>query len=202
MADGPVPVGVELAWPTVVTEGRVEHAVVGSSTLCGIAEPGYEILRQAFRADSPLACPGCQRLAEVEPSAPVLVPTAHRAPVSEMAERQFLAEFAKRPGMFVGVESFERVGAWLHGYDFHGLRTGGALLDGFHEWLVQRSGGRGSNLHWSAFVLLIAFPDRDRLAPGDLTQDEESYVIRLLFELIDRFLGEREAVSAREGGDG
>ncbi|RPF21911.1 hypothetical protein EDD34_2548 [Myceligenerans xiligouense] len=198
MSNGPVPVGVEVAWPAVVTEVRVEHAVEGSSTLCGIAESGYEIQRQTFSAHSPLACGSCQEVADEEPvSGAALAQMAPRAPVSEMSERQFLAEFAKRPGMFVGTESFERVVAWIQGYDFHGLRTCGALLDGFHEWLLQRPGAPGSNLRWSAIILLTAFPDRDRLAPGDLTQDEESYAIRLLFELLDRFLDERDGPPVR-----
>lgn len=202
MADGPVPVGVEAAWPSMVTEVRVEHAAEGSSTLCGIAEPGYEIQEQEFSADSALACRDCRQVADPEPvSSLALAPTAPHTAISEMSERQFLMEFAKRPGMFVGTESFERVAAWLQGYDFHGLRNGGALLAGFHEWLLRQPGARGSNLTWSAIILLAAFPDRDRAVAGDLTQDEDSYAIRLLFELLDRFLAEREDPPVRGEGD-
>lgn len=80
----------------------------------------------------------------------------------EMSEREYFANVAKRPGMFIGRSSFDGLTAYLEGYDQHARRHGGPGLDGWRDWLVARR-GRGC-----------------------------SRVIKVLFELLDEFLSERE----------
>ncbi|RPF21442.1 hypothetical protein [Myceligenerans xiligouense] len=62
--------------------------------------------------------------------------------VYEMPEREFFEQFAKRPGMWVGLPTWDRVIGWLQGYEAHAARHGGPDFDGFREWLLERSGGR------------------------------------------------------------
>lgn len=95
--------------------------------------------------------------------------------------------------MYVGRATWVRVVAWLEGYDMHGDRYTGGVLDGFKEWLLTRPGARGPNLVWSAIVWGLAFPGRESPGPADLTDDDDRHALAVLFELVDAFLAEKES---------
>ncbi|MFD7026545.1 hypothetical protein ACFWAR_00720 [Streptomyces sp. NPDC059917] len=111
-------------------------------------------------------------------------------PLSEMSEREYFAFVGKRPGMFVGKASFNNLTAFLMGYDQHAMRHGGDGLANWSEWLVDRR-GRDCNHAWPGQVLHIALPDgwddSWNLAPED-----DEHAIKVLFELLDEFAGERQ----------
>ncbi|MGK5639195.1 hypothetical protein ACSNOK_12945 [Streptomyces sp. URMC 126] len=109
-----------------------------------------------------------------------------------MTEREYFACVGRRPGMFVGRASFPMLAAFLTGYDQHALRYGGGGLTGWREWLVARR-GRDCQHAWPGQVLHIAFPGGwDDL--WNLSPEDERHAIRVLFELLDAFAAEREAV--------
>jgi hypothetical protein len=72
-----------------------------------------------------------------------------------MSEREYWAEVAKRPAMFLGRTTLTGLEAYLRGYDDHSRRHGGPGLDGWNDWLVTRLGataitggtGRSAILH-------------------------------------------------------
>jgi hypothetical protein len=106
-----------------------------------------------------------------------------------MSEREYWAEVAKRPGMFIGRTTFAGLAAYMDGYDHHSWRYGGLGLNGWCEWLVARR-GRDCNHGWDGHVLHLAFPEG---WGRELSEDQEQHVIKVLFELLDEFLAEREA---------
>jgi hypothetical protein len=118
--------------------------------------------------------------------------------VYEMPEREFFEQFIKRPGMWVGHATWERVTGWLQGYDAHAARHGGPGLDGFREWLLERSGGRGSNLGWPSIVWLVAFPDPG-LRQAETGEFDQEHALQVLFELLGEFLAERETTQPIHG---
>lgn len=77
--------------------------------------------------------------------------------LSEMTEREYLANVGQRPGMFVGKTSFHMLTSFLTGYDQHALRHGGHGLTGWHDWFLARR-GRDCNHAWPGQVLHIALP--------------------------------------------
>ncbi|WP_246235988.1 hypothetical protein [Streptomyces boluensis] len=112
-----------------------------------------------------------------------------------MSEREYWADVAKRPGMFVGQTSLARLEAYVDGYDAHAQRHGGPGLGGWREWLVTRR-GRSCNHTWQGQVRHLALPEG--WDSWELPADQEQQVIRVLFELLDQFLAERE-LAEREG---
>jgi hypothetical protein len=110
--------------------------------------------------------------------------------LSGLSEREYWAKVAKRPGMFMGRSTLTGLEAYLDGYDAHSLRHGGPGLDGWREWLVARR-GRDCNHGWHGQVRHIALPDG--WEHWELPADQERLVIKVLFELLDEFLAEREA---------
>jgi len=107
----------------------------------------------------------------------------------DLDEREYFALFAKRTGMHIASPvSFRSVTAFIEGYDQAARRYGGVGLDGWREWLMthHRVGG---NLVWEAQVLQIAFPDW--AGQWDLAPDQETHVLKVLFELLDKFLADR-----------
>ncbi|WP_030240421.1 hypothetical protein [Streptomyces sp. NRRL S-350] len=118
----------------------------------------------------------------------------------EMSEREYFAVIGQRPGMFTGRTSFHLVTAFLAGYEGHADRHGGpSPLAGLHEWLVARR-GRDCNHGWPGQILHIALPHGwDNF--WDLPPEDEQRAVKVLFELLDAFLAEREAtVSTQEPG--
>ncbi|MGW4383304.1 hypothetical protein [Kitasatospora sp. NPDC004531] len=114
---------------------------------------------------------------------------------SEMSEREYFACVGRRPGMFVGGDSFHLVTAFLAGYDMHAVRHGGPGLAGWREWLVARR-GRDCSHAWPGLVLHLALPDGwDDIR--DLPPEDEKQAVEVLFQLLDDFTAEREA--ARPG---
>ena len=111
----------------------------------------------------------------------------------DMSEREYWAFVAKRPGMFIGRATLTGVEAFLVGYDQHSMRHGGPGLSGWLEWLVARR-GRDCNHGWSGQVRHIALPGG--WEHWELPADQEEHVIKVLFELLDQFLAEREAKAA------
>ncbi|MFE9797164.1 hypothetical protein ACFYRL_36240 [Streptomyces goshikiensis] len=112
--------------------------------------------------------------------------------LSEMSEREYFACVGQRPGMFVGKTSFHLLTAFLTGYDQHAIRHGGQGLTGWREWLVTRR-GRECNHAWPGQVLHIALPGGwDGIS--DLPPEEERHAIKVLFQLLDDFTAEREAL--------
>ncbi|WP_392751174.1 hypothetical protein [Streptomyces sp. LN590] len=107
----------------------------------------------------------------------------------EMSEREYFANVAKRPGMFIGLTTLAGLEGYLDGYHAHSLRHGGPGLD-WREWLVYR-GKRDCNHGWSGLVRHIALPEG---WGAKLTPDQEERTIKVLFELLDEFLAERDAV--------
>jgi len=76
-----------------------------------------------------------------------------------MSERDYWAEVARRPGMFVGRTTFAGLTGYLKGYDDHSWRYGGLGLNGWNEWLVARR-GRDCNHGWDGQVLHLAVSSR------------------------------------------
>ncbi|MFI6848419.1 hypothetical protein OG535_18895 [Kitasatospora sp. NBC_00085] len=106
-----------------------------------------------------------------------------------MSEREYFANVAKRPGMFIGRSSFDGLTAYLEGYDQHARRHGGPGLDGWRDWLVARR-GRDCNHAWPGQVRHIAMPEG--WDSWELSPEAEERVIKVLFELLDEFLTERD----------
>ncbi|MGW7447613.1 hypothetical protein [Kitasatospora sp. NPDC054795] len=114
--------------------------------------------------------------------------------LSEMSEREYFACVGQRPGMFVGKTSFHLLTAFLTGYDQHALRHSGRGLTGWREWLVTRRGCECSHA-WPGQVLHIALPDGwDDIS--NLPPEDEKHAIKVLFQLLDDFAAEREALQA------
>ncbi|MBC2874325.1 MULTISPECIES: hypothetical protein [Streptomyces] len=111
---------------------------------------------------------------------------------NDMSEREYLGLFAKRPGMYLGPPSLAGVTAFLAGYDHAAQRYGGPGLTGWREWLTAHHQA-GANLVWQAQIRRIALPGWH--GGEDLTPDQEAHVLRVLFELLDAFLAEREAAA-------
>ncbi|MEV0465666.1 hypothetical protein AB0I30_29815 [Nocardia tengchongensis] len=81
---------------------------------------------------------------------------------------------------------------FLDGYDYAARRSGGQGLDGFREWLLANHLRRESNFSWSGVIKQIALPERD--SDTDLSPEQELRVLEVLFDLLDRFLSERESL--------
>jgi hypothetical protein len=98
------------------------------------------------------------------------------------------ANVCKRPGMYVGCDSYAAVCAYLNGFDV--ARDRGPLM-GFHPWMVLRQGS-GDNVTWAGLVLHEALgrpmPGRDiaELSPG-----QNKTCIKRLGELLGAFFEER-----------
>ena len=95
---------------------------------------------------------------------------------------ELFGQVRRRPGMYVGSESFDSVSAWVDGFDMG--RSGGVLV-GFKEWLTVRADG-GNNLAWTALVRLLAGGD-----PDTWTSLENRKAVDLMFALIEAFARER-----------
>ncbi|MFF2392158.1 hypothetical protein [Nocardia sp. NPDC058114] len=106
-------------------------------------------------------------------------------------EREYLLQFAARPGMFIGFTTVRGVTCFLNGYDYAARRSGGRGLDGFREWLLTNHLHRESSLSWPSLITQIALPERD--TDTDLTPEQEVRILEVLFDLLDRFLAERES---------
>ncbi|MFC9894612.1 hypothetical protein ACFVMC_13065 [Nocardia sp. NPDC127579] len=110
---------------------------------------------------------------------------------NELTEREFIAWFAKRSGLYLGRPDVRGVTSFLTGYDTAARRGGRPLLDGFHEWLIANCVGRPNSLGWPWLIEEIALPEHDRSDPR--TPEQEARVLEVLFELLDKFLAERAA---------
>ncbi|MFE3758902.1 hypothetical protein ACFXO9_31760 [Nocardia tengchongensis] len=106
-----------------------------------------------------------------------------------LTEREYLRLFAARPGMYIGYTCLRGVTCYLDGYDQASRRLGGPGLDGFREWLMANYVGE-SSFTWSAMIKSIALPDWD--FQTDLTTEQELHALVTLFDLLDKFLEERE----------
>lgn len=116
--------------------------------------------------------------------------------LSEMSEREYFACVGQRPGVFVGRTSFHLLTAFLTGYDQHAVRHGGHGLAGWHDWLVARRGHECSHA-WPGQVLHLALPDGwDNIS--DLPPEDEKQAIKVLFQLLDDFTAEREAMQGSQ----
>jgi hypothetical protein len=107
-----------------------------------------------------------------------------------MSEREYFAAVGKRPGMFVGRPSFQALTAFLAGYDQNAARHGTPGLAGWHEWLVDRR-GKDCNHAWPGQVLHLALPDGWKDS-GDLSSENDTRAVAVLFRLLDEFLAYRE----------
>lgn len=110
--------------------------------------------------------------------------------VTALSEREFLALVGKRPGMYTGRTSFDRMVVFLTGYDCCAERRGGSVLDGFREWIEEQEGVRSGALGWPGQVRRIAFPGEERF--GELTKEEDEQALAVLFRLLDGFLAAKE----------
>lgn len=110
-----------------------------------------------------------------------------------VSEREYWAEVAKRPAMFLGRTTLTGLEAYLMGYDHHSMRHGGPGLDGWNDWLVARI-GRDCNHGWNGKVRHLALGEK--WTQWDIPPEQEQHVIQVLFELLDQFLAEREANAA------
>ncbi|WP_327138798.1 hypothetical protein [Nocardia sp. NBC_01327] len=111
---------------------------------------------------------------------------------NSLTEREYLRQFAARPGMFIGFTSVRGVTCFLDGYDYAARRSGGPGLDGFRDWLLANHLRRQSNFAWPGLIKQIALPEWD--FETDLTPEQETQILEVLFDLLDRFLAEREIV--------
>ncbi|SEC20103.1 hypothetical protein SAMN05216489_00140 [Streptomyces sp. 3213] len=113
--------------------------------------------------------------------------------LTDLSEREYFVLFAKRTGMYIGDTSLRGTMAFLAGYEQAARRYGGPGLDGWREWLMAHH-QVSSNLVWEAQVMQIAFPGWD--GGWDLTTEREDHALKLLFELLDKFLTEREEAAS------
>ena len=109
-----------------------------------------------------------------------------------LTEREYLRQFAARPGMFIGFTSVRGVMCFLDGYDYAARRSGGPGLDGFRDWLLTNHLRRQSSFAWTGVIKQIALPEWDFVT--DLSPEQEIRILEVLFDLLDRFLAERETV--------
>lgn len=111
---------------------------------------------------------------------------------SSLTEREYLRQFAARPGIFIGFTSVRGVTCFLEGYDYAARRSGGPGLDGFRDWLLANQLRRQSSFTWPGLIEQIAVPEWDFVT--DLTPEQEIRILEVLFDLLDRFLAGRETV--------
>jgi len=108
----------------------------------------------------------------------------------EMSERDYFANVGATPEMFVGRRTFHALTAFLIGYDASSARHGIPALAGWRDWLVARR-GQDCNHDWPGQVLHIALPEGwDN--PWKLPAGSEARAIKVLFQLLDEFLADRE----------
>lgn len=110
-----------------------------------------------------------------------------------MREREFFAQFAKRTGMYIGRPSLAGVTAFMVGYDQAAHRYAGPGLRGWREWLMAHHPVSG-NLVWEAQIRQIALPGWE--GGGNLTPEQETQVLTVLFTLLDTFLEERDGAAS------
>jgi hypothetical protein len=110
-----------------------------------------------------------------------------------MSEREYFAQFAKRTSMYIVRPSLKGVTAFMVGYDQAAQRYGGSGLNGWRAWLMANY-QVSTNLAWETQIREIALPDWK--GGGDLTQEQEARVLEVLFELLDRFLAERDGAAS------
>lgn len=110
--------------------------------------------------------------------------------ITALSEREFLALVGKRPGMYTGRTSFDRMVVFLTGYECCAERRGGSVLDGFREWIEEQEGVATDALGWPGQVRRIAFPGEERF--GELAKHEEEHAVATLFRLLDGFLAAKE----------
>ncbi|MFC9614059.1 hypothetical protein [Streptomyces sp. NPDC056938] len=111
----------------------------------------------------------------------------------DMSEREYFSQFAKRTGMFIGRTSLIGATAFMVGYDQGAQRYGGPGLDGWRDWLMANYQVSG-NLVWEAQIRQVASPGWE--GGWDLTPEQEAHVLKVLFELFDKFLAEREGAAS------
>ncbi|MFC7429603.1 hypothetical protein [Nocardia tengchongensis] len=112
---------------------------------------------------------------------------------NDLTEREFIALFARRSGMYVGRPDVRGVTSFLTGYDTAAHRYGRPILDGFREWLITNYIGQHSSFGWPSLIESIALPERDFAAA--LTPEQEARVLEILFDLLDKFMAERETIT-------
>jgi hypothetical protein len=106
----------------------------------------------------------------------------------DMSERGYFSQFAKRTGVFIGRTSLIGATAFMVGYDQAAQRYGGPGLDGWRGWLMANYQVSG-NLVWEAQIRQVAWPEWE--GGWDLTPEQEAHVLKVLFELFDKFLARR-----------
>jgi hypothetical protein len=114
--------------------------------------------------------------------------------LTKMSEREYFAQFARRIGMFIGRTTLSGATAFMVGYDQAARRHGGPGLAGWREWLMANH-EVSDNLVWEAQIRQIAIPDWKGAL--DLTPEQETYVLKVLFDLFDEFLAERESSTSQ-----
>ncbi|WP_084534628.1 hypothetical protein [Nocardia yamanashiensis] len=125
------------------------------------------------------------------PARPLMVNGREITGETELSEREYFQLFAQRPGMYIGYGSVRGVVCFLDGYDFAARRHGEQGLNGFREWILAHHGRRESNLVWWALIEDIALPDKE--FGVDRTPEQEAQLMAAIFELLDRFLADRES---------
>lgn len=60
--------------------------------------------------------------------------------LNALSEREYWAEVARRPAMWIGQTTLTGVEAFLEGYHQHSLRHSGRGLSGWRDWLMDRPG--------------------------------------------------------------
>lgn len=97
------------------------------------------------------------------------------------------AKVCKRPGMFVGCDSFAAVCAYLHGFDV--ARDEGPLM-GFHPWMVLRQDA-GNNVAWEGLVLSEAIGPMPGCDIAELSPEQNRRCVQKLGELLAEFFEDR-----------
>jgi hypothetical protein len=114
------------------------------------------------------------------------------------ALEQFQLHAKRLPGKFSLNGSFGEYVAFLNGLD---KGTGGAVLDGFGDWLANRTWRSGRNLVWPELVLREV--DIDPAPDGwhTLPPHDEQRAVAALFDLFAEFNAARAASTSASGSE-